>query len=354
MELSLNNITNFLVGEGWHKMRDGRVFSEYEPPQKLNLPEGYFLDIPLNDSKRDFQQYAEMLTDILANQIYIGKFTKEDLKITFSNNSFSIVSFRVKDTEYGSIKHPRFVKIVKNLDEILKKTVNFVSTGKQIFGKAPNEVKEYINGCSALPSEKGSYIVKLKIPKRITTKENFSFLNQIEVPDRLFDILKNFVIEFVNTDVSQIDERFCEINKNYINVELLTAIRNLYSDSEINDSDFSFLNTDALRQFEIKNLEIDRFTKNIKKVEEIVLSNNYLEITGKVTLLSSKNVNLNKNKIMVFSEEESIRVKAVLDKEIYRKACDAHEDDCEVRISGIAKQESNSYFIEKVEKFEVL
>ncbi len=74
---------------GWSPIAEGKFFQEYQPPQNFGLPADYFLELPKDDSKTGFREYAERIVGILS-QIY--HCNVEDLQIVLEkgHNIFSM------------------------------------------------------------------------------------------------------------------------------------------------------------------------------------------------------------------------------------------------------------------------
>jgi len=64
--LKLQYFVDFLILMGWIPASEGKNFRKYQPPQRLGLPTDYFLELPKDDSKKGFHQYAQRIVEILS------------------------------------------------------------------------------------------------------------------------------------------------------------------------------------------------------------------------------------------------------------------------------------------------
>jgi hypothetical protein len=87
--IKLHDFTDFLLLMGWTPIAEGKWFREYQPPQHLGLPADYLLELPKDDSKKGFPEYADRIIGILS-QIYHCKV--DDLRIVLEkgHNLFSM------------------------------------------------------------------------------------------------------------------------------------------------------------------------------------------------------------------------------------------------------------------------
>ncbi|KHD05214.1 hypothetical protein PN36_14235 [Candidatus Thiomargarita nelsonii] len=76
--LKLQYFTDFLLLMGWTPIAEGKWFREYQPPQHLGLPADYFLELPKDDSKKGFREYAKGIIGILSKIYHCDV---EDLQI---------------------------------------------------------------------------------------------------------------------------------------------------------------------------------------------------------------------------------------------------------------------------------
>ncbi|GEM_PF-1625961 len=354
MKIKLENIQNFLEKQNWTILESNKNFVKYSPSAELNLPKEYFLEIPVNVSQEDFLESLEKLTGKLSNEVYETLFSQEDFFSIFSRN-ISVVALRIIDsnTEDGTIALPRIAEITNNLQKIFRKIIEFVYTGKQIFGSANTEAKEYLSVCKVLPTPKSIFTARIEFPTFLRD----TYFGEINLSERFFQLIDFVKKEVMNVDISSVNENYVAQYQDFFSVEILTAIRNLYKNSNIKKSDFSFLNFDFFGKIETNNIKVDIFTEYIKQVESVLLPLNSIEIIGKVHSLTSKDaLHAAKNKVKIVCEEneEKLKINAVLDSQKYQLAIQAHADNYDVRISGIAKPSKSGYSIEKIEDFSIL
>ena len=61
----LENIINFLESNGWKRIKRGKLFDIYQPPNNLELPQEFYLEIPNTQHYRGFKKYIKGIIEIL-------------------------------------------------------------------------------------------------------------------------------------------------------------------------------------------------------------------------------------------------------------------------------------------------
>jgi hypothetical protein len=352
-------ITTFLNSRNWNYIRSGSLFDYYKPPKSLHLGSEYELEIAKDEAKPGFQNFTNSLTDVIFD-LYGNEFTIEDLKTFFSCDE-TILSFRIDDddTKNGSIQLERFSKAIDNLKLVFKQTVTFLSSEKPIFGQSKQQAELYIKNCRALQSEYGSYVTKVQLPAHTMLKTG-QLSDSKEVPKKLYEVLDFTDNEILKNKVKveNIDKKYFQGHKDFINVELLSSIKDLCHQSNLNKFDFSFdsFNQSKVLTFDSVKSQMKYFNSYIRQLKVILLEETPLEFVGHVIKLSSnspKNSDLNKIVIEGEISNNKERVEVVLNKADYEKAIEAHKEELSVRVTGIAKQLQSYYSINNPDIFEI-
>ncbi len=350
--MKLENIKSFLINRNWRQDGSfGQNFDRFYSPQELNLSSNFYLEIPKIGGKSGFQRYAQGIAEILS-EIYLESMTVEDIRHIFSHNE-SVFSLGIADfdTVNGTIRLDRYRQSIDCLFKVIKNAVIFVATGQPIFGNAKIEVAGYINACRILQTAKGSYVTKLELPFK-----QLNLFSEGSVPDKLIEVIEFVNINVVNTPLNSIDSNYVLANKEYINIELLTSIKNLFKSAEIRDADFTLLTQKSFKKISSRriNEKLNHLEKFIKIVKDILLEEIPLEIIGTIFRLNSKDTQRG-GTIWVETEiaEEKEIVEVILNSDMYLEAVEAHKTENRVRIKGLAKQRRDTYFIGDVEVFVV-
>ncbi|WP_293743558.1 hypothetical protein [uncultured Pedobacter sp.] len=359
MNFKKENIVEFLITRGWLFSHHGNLFEYYKSPPSLKLGDDFLLEIPNDASANGFQKYSKNLVNVVFD-IYGGEISLDDIHSFFTKTD-PILSLRIidDDTKDGSIKLDRLIKTIENIKGVFKNTVTFLISEKQIFGDAKLESDTYLNNCRALQTEFGSFVAKIQMPSR-PLSNILKTVDSLKVSEKLFDIIKFTDSEIINPQHSTIiDKAYIANNKEFVNVELLTSIRDLYKQAELNNIEVkiqsSTLNLE-LEVFKIKS-RITYFNKYISQVKDLLLEDTPLETIGRIKTLSSVSpTKSNLNEVMVEGEisGKKEKIKVILDSTRYLLAVDAHAHEHKVKVIGIAKISKSQYFIKRLDVFEII
>lgn len=352
-------IVKYFTSRGWQIAREGRLFKYFTPPSSLNLPNDYLLEIPKEEGNTGFDNYVSRLIYDLDEMLHKEN-SVEDLKILFSKEN-SILKYRIFDADNsdGTIGFQKHIDSLDVFKKVLSQAVTFAVTEKPIFGEARFEVESYLNRCRALQTERGSYTTKIEIPNDTI----FSAISKFEtshINNKLFD-----VIEFVQSEIIdakqdiQLSENIIQDNINYINFELLQAIKDIYSKTSINNIEYQLASNTSFRQVETTKVQprIPIFNKYLRNLKKLLLDTVPLEAIGYVKRLASPApLHSTKNEIIIDAEISNNKetIKIILRSEEYLEAIEAHKNEWPINIKGMARQGKTTLTIYDLEKFEVL
>jgi hypothetical protein len=351
MAYKLGNITNFLESHGWQKLRQTKLFDIYEPPNRLELPQEFYLEVPNTQQDRGFKKYMDGIVEIL-DDVYGEKYTVEDFKTFFASDN-SIFSLQIidPDTKFGTIRLERLKNAFNQVFRSIKQAVVFSVSNQPIFGNAKYEVSQYINFCRGRQTEFGSYIVKFELPEN-----HLTLLGERSIPNMLFDSIEFLTFISADYDLKEIDKGFVEQYKEYINIELFEAIIKLYKEAEIQNVYIALDSNKVAKENYYQNIrdQIGKIQLTVKGIKDILLESVPLETRGTIFKLSSKEIE-SKGRIWIETDiaEERQIIEVQLSSERYKKAVEAHKNGVEVYVKGIAKQMRNKYVIEDLEAFEI-
>lgn len=349
MKNKLEYIVSFLISHGWVKKSETKYFSIYHPPEQLNLPAGYYLEIPKHEADKGFQRYVNELVPVIED-IYSNTYTSQDI-ISFFTTQNHIFALQIvdNDTKLGSIKLARLKNTFNNIYNSIKQAVIFSVTNMQIFGNAKYEIAQYLNVCRGRQTEFGSYIVKFELPEN-----HLTLLGERSVPNLLFDAIQFLTDISENHQINEIDYNFIEVYSDYINIELFESIIKLHKEAELNDINI-YLSSNSTHKVEsFKNIRnnLPRIEQTVRAIKDLILQDVALETRGYIFRLTSKDPS-EKGKVWIEADiaDEKQIIEVLLSGDYYSKAVDAHIKGQEVYVKGIAQQSKNRYLIEKIEDF---
>ncbi|WP_448607181.1 hypothetical protein [Paenimyroides ceti] len=353
-------IKEFLISRNWNLIRSGKLFNYFKPPDYLNLPEGFELEIPIfSKEKIGFDNFIEQtINEIIP--ILNFEANEDDLRILFSKEH-SILRYRIFDADNidGTIS---FIKHIDSLDifkKVLSQAVTFTTTSKPIFGNAKLEVESYLNQCRSLQTEKGSYVTKLEIPNI----DIYSTINKIEtktINNKLFDVIEYIDQEIFNTKkIIKISENYIQDVSHILNYELFNSVKELYVKPELNNIEFQLSSTESFRKISTTMVQkrIPYFNKYLREIKKILLELIPLEATGIVKRLSSPSpLRSQKNEVIIEAEVANSKeiIKIILNSEEYIDAIEAHKNEWNIKVKGRAKLSKNMIYVKELDNFEVI
>ena len=353
-------ITEFLTSRNWKLRRSGNLFNYYTPPESLELPLGFELEIPKYSKERPgfdnfIQQIINEITPLLKNEA-----NQDDLNILFSREH-SILKYRIFDADNkdGTISLQKHIESLDVFKKVLSQAVTFATTKKPIFGDAKFEVESYLNRCRSLQTEKGSYVTKIEIPN----DDIYSTINKINtktINNKLFD-----VIEFIEEEIFNSNQKL-EVTENYIqdvsellNYELFHSIKDLYFKPAVNNIEFQLSSVDRFRRVETERVQmrIPYFNKYLRDVKKLLLEVVPLEAVGYVKRLASPApLHSKKNEVIIDAEiANSVEtIKIILNSEEYLEAIEAHKNEWPIKVKGQARQGKTMLYLRELEHFEII
>ena len=354
----LEYLDRFLCSRGWRSAETKGIYQFYAPPKELELPQEYRLEVPKDEQVKGFNYYIDSVVDVIVD-LYDHQVLREDLEVMLTTDN-SILSFQIidYDTKTGTIEFPRLVKSYSACLRVLRDTVSFVSTGLQIFAQAKDETEQFLSLCRGLQTQKGSYVTRIELPNY-----HMSFLFQEidtkEIINKTIGAIDFFDKEVLTTNLNKIDREYVLSNSLFLNIELLTSIKNLLKMANIRKANIRLLNNDIDRNIKfdrINNAKIIHSEQYIKLAKEILLKEEPTEVIGKVVRLYSQapqSSNKNKIELEAYLGFEKTKVEVVLDSENYQLAINAHGEELTVKVVGMAIQKKDSLYIPQPQSFSV-
>ncbi|HRE75476.1 MAG TPA: hypothetical protein PK798_02965 [Flavobacteriales bacterium] len=353
-------IKNYFLSRNWKISREGNLFFYLKPPNELDFPQDFLLEIPKeNGNKESFDNYIRRLISDLSEMLPYDS-NVDDLKILFSKEH-SILRYRVFDSENkdGTISFQKHIDSLEGFKKVLSQAVTFVSTSKPIFGDAKFEVESYLNRCRSLQTEKGSYITKIEIPND-KIYSAISVLETTEINNKLFD-----VIEYINKEIFEtkskikLNENYIQDHKEFINFELFHSLKDIYAKTNINNIEYQLSSNSAFRKVETNRVQpkMKFFNSYLKDLKNLLLDVVPLEAVGYIKRLSSPAPkHSKKNEVLIDAEigNNKETIKIILRSEEYIEAIEAHKNEWPIKIKGKARESKKILTINELEDFEIL
>nr|WP_322625074.1 hypothetical protein [uncultured Flavobacterium sp.] len=358
MNYNIKLILEYFISRGWNIHSEGKIFLSLKAPERLKLPEGFYLDIPKDSNLQGFSNYiSRFLTD------YVNIFPdapKDELELLFSEN-VSFIKYRIfdNDNEDGTISLNKYVKSIDTFKNVLEDAVSFTVNKKHIYCNTNKESSEYLRNCRVMQSVKGSFVNRFEVKSQALTT-TFNEITTDQVNQKLFDVL-NFVKEdiLVNINRPQITENYISDNADLINYELLNSIKSIYTKTHISNIEYILEGNKSNRSIVTEKMTakikyFENYLTNLKSIlQEVIL----FEATGYATTLNSTDpIKSDRNEVILDGKKFGIKkpIKIYLRSEEYLSIMDAHKNHQPIRISGKIKELKTTINVKELEHFEIL
>lgn len=362
MRINTHILIAFLVNRGWHVTDKNDKFFLLQAPDDLSFPADYLFQIPFNEATVDYERFLKISVEIIS-EIYELRFD-DIVKIIESESE--IFSLRIIDenTNDGSISFGRFETLLEKIKSILTSTASFVISKDPLFAKSLNEAEQYLNHCTFLQTEKGSFISKINLPTNQKLVEETLFGEQPiyakDINTKIKDVILYLNNEIFSNKEIILDYEYIQVHKELINIKLFRQFEELYSKVDIKDIEFSFDNVESSESIIVNDMDskkLNRLDSFIKTVDEILNAETNMIVTGTIIALRSRNPDGTTNSIKVLGITEErlpVTITANLNSEDYKTALELHKDKSQVRLTGLAKKEKTQYKYLRVDNFEAL
>ncbi len=233
---------------------------------------------------------------------------------------------------------------------------------KTHFFDSVEESERYLNFCRFIKNEPGSLTTKIQVPNKEEIKESTLFEEPItgsQINNMLIDITRFINEEILDKQNFEPNDDFLLKNKKKINVNFIKSLKSFYESIELKDIDFTLKGNNIFKSTGIRNLTKEK-NNSLNSFSNIVLekikkiSDNIVH--GKIIQLKSKDVESNKNSIIVESMVKNVKSKILvdLDSDDYKIAADAHKNNNKIEISGKFEREKTQYKVKELDYFKVI
>ncbi len=367
MSLAIDNLKKYLLSRNWIHEGSVKNTMRFLPPADYDFSTAYFLDIPAvvdNDIsvklfKKAIYNIAELL-DCNFNDLY---------NVVERNTGIMSFKFRSDDPMISNLKYPKFNVFHKHMMHVLNDSAVFTITGEYRFNrrKKVEEAQRYLNNCSFLQTEIGSFIVRVELPKELLLIENDWERGSVKAGKVNNTLLNSFDLATKVVKIDPFNENafsdLIEQNKALICQNILEDVKGMYHETDnapmsISYSDIDIDQSVVIDEQLLNNVQrIDDFNREVHELLE-----NEVEIEvdvprGAIIALKSKDPDSNANSIIATGydvlNERMQYLKLYLDSYNYKEACLAHAHKHSVAVKGIGKQSINQISLRNPSTFYV-
>lgn len=355
-QLIHTNILQLLSSRNWTIEKSNSKFDVFIPPTELNFQEDYRLYVYNRIENEDFLEATTKVVGIVA-QIY-----HEDVAdlISIVLEDKPVLSLHIKNNFIdGKPAIPYFGVLIAKTQELLQEVANFSVLKRPHFFNNVEEAERYVNQCTFLKNETGSLITKIQLPNKEEIREQNLFDDAItgqEVNENFFQLTSFINREILDSNNFEPNDDFLIANRNCISVNVSNKLKELYTQIEYADIDISLKSLQSHQTTSAKQLNPEKvqrlstFSKTVRaKMKEITNTTVY----GKITQLKSKDVEGDKNSIIVEGEVKKVKTKIALqlDSEMIKVAADAFKNNQTVAITGVLEKQKSQYRVSELKGF---
>ena len=311
------------------------------------------VDIPLS---KDIRGYSEMMVKAISEFAEAEGISEDNAMLILQYPNADIIQIRISDPamQAGTITMDAANKVYDNARKLLAATAQDVIDPRKVHkGRPSSKVSSFIGNCRFGQTEVGSYIVPLVCPLQDINEEQeiaeqLSLFNDDyrlsssftrKVTARLMDNLEDISSCAMNGgDISTITERSDE---RLISVNFLDALESLNA-TPILDFSISWSNQASMNRSRIDKVRFSNDMNPVISASSIELKGSVkpdISIIGKVISLKAVPDAEERTEgiaeIIYIDENEKIRrAKAILSREDYNIALDAHKRGLHVHMEG--------------------
>ncbi|WP_343636332.1 hypothetical protein [Fluviicola sp.] len=317
------------------------------------------LKIPNNFNKIDSDLFLNNILNIIGDFYTL---TLDDLNVIFQKQN-TVLKVRVYDdnTSEGNISLNRFEELIERIRTILSDTASFVIDRSVTSTRIPEEVARYLNLCSFMQTEKGSFVAKIQLPSEELIKDGELFergqVYSKEINNKLSEVLSFVQQNILEGDVNVTDEYLIE-NEDKLNIKLLKDIETFYKKANLKNIDFSFHsidNSQVIVNQEITGAKLYKLNQFVSAIESHTFDIGIYTFTGTITALKSKDPDGGHNGVTFacIFEDMPMIVAANLNSDQYKRAIEAHKMKLNITVTGQAKKTKTRARLIEILRFDV-
>ena len=349
--LKINRILKYLQNRGW-TIND---YSDFAYKITLSLRgENFDIIIPKDERIRDYDfRIEQLLKSLSAIEDREIKTIKDDIE----NIGFDVVKFRFIFEKYnGAMPLNDFTGAVEKIYDIVKFEACSELNPQSQYTNTYEEARQLLSHCEVPHTEKGSYIINLKVPLGET------YVGEIKEGDEYLRFLgRNTIVRTLKgiDEAKRIDltneDQFKRTYDKKLNKNTCKAIKELISSIEEATVEID-TRWEATKPIEIEvprapklsredALLFERMEGYLTKIPE----DQPMEIQGKLMELKRGKENYKEQTIIVSDINLHRNITVTLRAEDYDRACEMYTRIGSVKIKGILKKLNNKWILEDYE-----
>ena len=353
--LRLVNLKDYLVKKGWTITEYNRLADRIT----LNSEgEEFEIIIPKREDTPDYNFRIEQLINSLSS---IENRGNNQILEEIENIGFDMMQFHFISDKYtaGTMPLTNFAKAIESIDDMIRFEACSELNPLSQYTNPYDEAKGLVANCEIAQTQKGSYIVNVRVPLGETylkgelqkEQEYLRFLGRKTINRLLLGINEAKKINLSN------EKSFRETYDKKLNKQSCKAINELIDN--LNNSIVE-INTkwDFSKPFEIKVPEKTNLSNKDKEIFETMES--YLvkipedeekTINGILTDMKRSKDNEKEQTVTIYDSNLNRNVYVELNEESYERACNLYAKIGNVSVKGILKKKNSKWVLEEYKDF---
>ncbi|WP_147320707.1 hypothetical protein [Hymenobacter lapidiphilus] len=356
--LSLRAIIQFLYKKGWHDYKITNRFHKMSAPESISS--SVKITLPLTDNNEFDNSLLHKVVDFIS-EFY--EFPSGELISSFIKNS-AIFSTQLIDesTTHGNVPFLRYEHHLQELKNLLLNNASFGVSGKHYVKDIPEEANTYLNLCSFLQTERGSFISKIQLPSSIDLSVNLFEEYSVQsdsINNKLGSVLKFVVDDIYKSPANDIySVEHVKQNAQLINIDVFENINNIFKRTGVGEINFALLGADFDLKIESGVVGVDEFKQleNYIDLASTVFANHVeIDSRGRVIQLRSSHAKGSKNLVIISRSQSNLKpIHVELENNQYDLAITAHKAKSNVFIKGTALETKQYLRIVRLMDFHVV
>lgn len=359
----IENITAFLLNNGWYSSKTKSGLQYFEAPESLGVSGSYTIALPIDPKRNGIDNVIvfaiNSLSDIYQkslNDLY------EDVAATNDLRTPTTLSVRFVDekTSSGVIPLKSLSAFVSGAEKSLFEAVKFKigNESKSTVEKA----QRFLEECSFLQTRPGSFIASIEVPPVMLRQAQLipeapTALSSSQVCTALFSAIEFITENVLKENVALENEDSLAQALELFNPELLEALFKLLIGPEMSTAEFSMYTGGQRRDTStgiITPSSTGNFRDFVKFIKAHHLRLDMIDVHGPIFELRSRDPHGNRNHIGIHTHFQgaSTFVTATLNNEQYDRALAAHRAKGPVRLRGKGLQLKTQLRVTEIELFE--
>lgn len=355
-QIRLQEVCEFLDKHNWLKIESGKRKIIYQAPESLGFTEPCKICLPANFEFTDFDKSLDRNINFIAEVYDISP--REVSRTVKAIDTILSIRMIGEKTSDGTLPVNSLKDVLDNITSAIKNAASFV-VSKNNNSEPTNEfIDDYIKKCRFLQTEVGSFIIKIQLPSNELLKEG-NLLTKRIYSDAVGNEISS-TIGFVNDEIFNGDypiESDAYLANNYQkhSSKILNNIFAILEKSDVDEIEFSFIKNgvseNKIRMADFKDEKLQKLKNFNSRLSKFIKNTIDIDTTGKITELSSKDPSGDENKVIISCGNKKLELN--LNKSDYRKAVDAHLNQSDVKIKGLANKGTKNNKITRLDSFEV-